>query len=95
MAQVRLAQNRRHRVTGGHPWVYRTEVAEITGEFSPGDIVEVVDFKKRFIGKGYINPASQILVRIMTRDPEEKIDREFLVRRITAAVSRGNPRCCP
>lgn len=84
-ATVKLARGRQARVAVGHPWVYRTEVEKIEGDFTPGDIVEVADPRGRFLGRGYINPASQILVRILTRDREEKIDREFFRRRIKAA----------
>ena len=84
-ATVKLARGRQARVAVGHPWVYRTEVEKIEGDFTPGDIVEVIDPRGRFLGRGYINPASQILVRILTRDREEKIDREFFRRRIKAA----------
>lgn len=69
-----------------HPWIYQSEVEDITGDYRPGDIVEVMDAKNKFLGRGYINPASQILVRILTRDRSEEIDREFFVRRISAAL---------
>ncbi|MHB1041614.1 MAG: class I SAM-dependent rRNA methyltransferase [Eubacteriales bacterium] len=86
MARVKLARNRQPRVTGGHPWIYRTEVEEVTGEYRPGDVVEVVDSRGKFIGKGYINPASEIIIRILTREQEEEIDRAFFRRRIKAAL---------
>jgi 23S rRNA (cytosine1962-C5)-methyltransferase len=86
MAVVRLAANMRHRAASGHPWVYATEVEAITGDFEPGDIVEVVDARGRFLGRGYINPASQILVRILTRDRSEEINRAFFTGRIKAAL---------
>ncbi len=85
MAVVKLAHGRHKRVAEGHPWVYGTEVESIGGDFHPGDIVEVVDFRGKFLGRGYINPASQILVRIMTRDKHETIDREFFRKRLAAA----------
>ena len=84
-ATVKLARGRHPRVAGGHSWVYRTEVGNIEGEFSPGDIVEVLDFRGGFLGKGYINPASQILVRILTRNREEEINSDFFQRRIKSA----------
>lgn len=86
MAEVKLTRNRPHRATAGHPWIYKSEVENITGDYRPGDIVEVVDAKNKFLGRGYINPASQILIRILTRNASEKIDREFFVRRISAAM---------
>lgn len=85
MAKAILHQGKQKRIAGGHPWIYRTEIKEIVGEFEPGDIVEVYDFRDRFVGRGYINPVSQITIRIMTRNPEEKINEEFFRRRITAA----------
>lgn len=86
MAVVKLTRRRYHRVLLGHPWVYRTEVEDIQGDFNPGDVVEVVDYRGRFVGRGYINPASQIIVRLLTREKGEKIDREFFRRRLMAAL---------
>lgn len=86
MAVVKLAGNMRHRAISGHPWVYGTEVDNITGDFEPGDIVEVNDPKGKFLGRGYINPASQILVRILTRDRTEEINSDFFAKRIRAAL---------
>lgn len=85
MAVVKLAHGRHKRVAGGHPWIYRTEVESTGGDFQPGDIVDVVDFRGKFLGRGYINPASQILVRIMTRDRNEEINRNFFYKRLKAA----------
>ncbi|SHE53137.1 SAM-dependent methyltransferase [Desulfofundulus australicus DSM 11792] len=83
---VKLTRRRYHRVLLGHPWVYRTEVEDIQGDFNPGDVVEVVDYRGRFVGRGYINPASQIIVRLLTREKGEKIDREFFRRRLMSAI---------
>lgn len=85
MTKVILHQGKQKRVAGGHPWVYRTEIREIVGEFTPGDIVEVFDFRDRFVGRGFINPASQITIRMMTLKQEEEINEEFFRRRIQAA----------
>lgn len=85
MAKVIIEKGKQKRVESGHPWVFKNEVSDIQGDYNPGDIVDVYNFKDRFIGRGYINPKSQILVRIMTRDIDEKIDEEFFRRRITDA----------
>jgi 23S rRNA (cytosine1962-C5)-methyltransferase len=37
------------------------------------------------VGKGYANPLSQIIVRILTREPKEEIDAAFFRRRIEVA----------
>ena len=84
MAVVHLARGRHRRIQEGHPWVFRDDVEEVRGEVTPGDVVSVVDFRGRFLGKGYINPRSQIIVRMLT-NRDEPIDRDFFRRRLERA----------
>lgn len=72
-------------VINGHPWIYANEVNSVEGEVVPGDIVEVYTHDKKFVGKGYINPASQILVRLLTRDKNETINEDFFYNRLLKA----------
>ena len=83
---VKVVLNKRIglRIANGHPWVYNNEVAGISGEAKPGDIVEVYYADNKFAGRGYINPQSQILVRLITRKHEE-IDEQFFYNRILQA----------
>ena len=83
-ANVHIRKGAQHRLESGHPWMYQTEVDRIEGDFVPGDIVDVFSHRGRFIGRGYINPRSQILVRILTREQEE-INRAFFAKRLAAA----------
>jgi len=69
----------------GHPWIYTNEIEGFDGEYTNGDIVEVYNFKDSFIGKGFINDASKISIRIMTRDKDEIIDEEFFKKRLQSA----------
>lgn len=85
MTKVIIEKGKQKRVENGHPWVYKNEVGSIEGDYEPGDIVDVYSWKEKFIGRGYINPKSQILVRIMTRDRDEEINEDFFRRRITDA----------
>ena len=57
------------------------------GRSAPRDIVTRGDARwhKEYLGSGYINPQSQIVVRILTRDPKEAIDAAFFHRRIAEA----------
>ncbi|HWR45332.1 class I SAM-dependent rRNA methyltransferase [Sporomusa sp.] len=82
--KVFLRKGAQHRVENGHPWVFQSELDYIDGEFQPGDIVDVYNSRQRFIGRGYINPRSQIIIRILSRQ-QEPINREFFKRRIQTA----------
>ena len=42
-----------------------------------GEIVNVFTHDKKFIGKGYVNPQSQIMVRLLTRDKDKEINDDF------------------
>ena len=57
------------RSRSGHPWIYRTDVAEAAGE--AGDVLRVVDRGGRFLGRAFYNPKSEITLRIATREDEE------------------------
>ncbi|MEW9667351.1 class I SAM-dependent rRNA methyltransferase [Ammoniphilus sp. 3BR4] len=85
MAKVHLASNRKKRAEKGHPWIFQSEVARIEGDFEPGDIVEVCNQKGHFLAKGYINPQSQIVVRVLSYDPHEEVDPAFFQERIKSA----------
>lgn len=82
--KVFLRKGAQHRVESGHPWVYQTELDYIDGDFAPGDIVDVFNHRQKLIGRGYINPKSQIIVRLLTRE-QETIDRNFFKKRIQDA----------
>jgi 23S rRNA (cytosine1962-C5)-methyltransferase len=84
MAKVILKKGEEDRILLGHPWVFGNEVRSIEGEFHPADIVDVYDSKNRYLGSGYINPQSKIIVRLMTREHEE-INRDFFRKKILQA----------
>src|SRR5659263_301344 len=86
MTQVYLKRGEENDIFAGHSWVYDNEVEHIEGAVIPGDIVDVLNFRGAFLGRGYINPKSKILVRIMSFDREE-IDKAFLRRKIAAAFA--------
>ncbi|MFT3825496.1 MAG: class I SAM-dependent rRNA methyltransferase [Chitinophagaceae bacterium] len=72
-------------IIDGHPWIFANEVHAVDEGVQAGDIVEVYAADKQFIGKGYINPKSQILVRLLTRDKQENVDDEFFYNRLLKA----------
>jgi 23S rRNA (cytosine1962-C5)-methyltransferase len=85
MAKVFLRKKIGDRVINGHPWIFATELGDTDGNYEPGDIVEVYSYNGSFVGKGYINPASQIRVRLLTRNKNEEINDSFFYNRILEA----------
>ena len=85
MAKLFLRKKIGDRVINGHPWIFANELGDSEGAFEPGDIVEVYSYNGSFVGKGYINPASQIRVRLMTRNKEDVVDDQFFYKRIEEA----------
>ena len=70
------------RARSGHPWVYRSDIAEASGE--TGDVVRVMDRGGHFLGHAFYNPESEITLRIATRE-EEEINEAFFRARIERA----------
>jgi len=65
------------RIIEGHPWVYNNEIKTIEGSIKSGEIAYVYDHQRNFIGKGFLNTASKIFVRILSRNENEVIDQHF------------------
>jgi 23S rRNA (cytosine1962-C5)-methyltransferase len=85
MSKVILNKKISPRVANGHPWIYGNEVNNIQGDPEPGSIVEVYTHDNKFIGKGYINTQSQIVVRLLSRNKAEEINDNFFYKRLLAA----------
>ena len=86
MGCVYLRRGKLARLGAGHPWIYANEVARTAESPTDGDIVDIRDHKSRFLGRGYYNSCSQILVRRLTREHEE-INEDFFRRRLEAAAA--------
>ncbi|MBQ9514127.1 MAG: class I SAM-dependent rRNA methyltransferase [Clostridia bacterium] len=84
MYRVILKKNEEKKILNGYPWVFANEVSKIEGKDKQGSIAEVLSFDGRFIGIGYINHYSKIIVRILSLK-EEEIDKNFFYNRIKAA----------
>ncbi|MDR2091653.1 MAG: class I SAM-dependent rRNA methyltransferase [Clostridiales bacterium] len=84
MYTVTLKKGEEKRILAGHPWVYANEVSKIDGKDVQGSVCRVLGSDGRFIGLGFINHLSKIIVRILSRSDVE-IDRAFFFHRIKAA----------
>lgn len=84
MSRVFLRRKIAPRVQNGHPWIFMNEVDRIEGSPAPADIVEVYTHEGKWIGSGYYNPQSQIVIRILSREKGQPIDATFFKDRIRA-----------
>ena len=89
MATVHVINGRQKKLNEGHPWIYRNEIERIEGPYEPGDAVDAVDYRGRWIGRGFINPVSMITVRILTTR-NEPVDEALIARRVRNAVAYRN-----
>ena len=84
-AIVTLKKGEGRALKAGGAWIYDNEIESVMGHFEDGDLVLVRDFDGYGLGKGFINRHSKIRIRMMTRNPEQEIDREFIHNRVKAA----------
>ncbi|MCY0875999.1 MAG: class I SAM-dependent rRNA methyltransferase [Firmicutes bacterium] len=84
-SQVHLRKERRRRLEAGHPFVYQSEVASVTGDPQTGDAVQVVNHQGHFLAWGFYHETSQIAVRCATYDESERLDQVWMRRTVTDA----------
>jgi 23S rRNA (cytosine1962-C5)-methyltransferase len=88
MERIVLTGRGRRRFEGGHPWIYRDDVAK--GDCEPGGLVSVLAPGGEELGYGLYSSASKIAVRLVTRPGERPRapDRDFWRARLAAALER-------
>ena len=87
MPTVTLKPKRDRATRHRHPWIFAASVDSVQGSAAPGDVVDVVDPRGQFLGRGYYNQQSRIRVRMLAWD-DRPIDAEFWRARVVAAAQR-------
>jgi 23S rRNA (cytosine1962-C5)-methyltransferase len=82
---VRLSPRGVARLKGGHPWVYRSDIA-VADDVQPGAVVRVTDPRGRFFGTALYSSASQIAIRMISRDAVADLPA-LVAERIRAAIA--------
>lgn len=77
MLRVILNPKEEENLLCGFPWVYNNEVNSFIGTIENGTVVRVEASNQTFVGYGFFNIDSKLMVRMLTLE-EEKIDKEFL-----------------
>lgn len=85
---LKLKRGEEQRLRAGHLWVFSNEVdtaaTPLTG-FEPGALVQVVDARGQFVGHAYVNPATLIAARILSRSQARPVDAQLLAQRLRQA----------
>ncbi|NBV21723.1 MAG: class I SAM-dependent rRNA methyltransferase [Proteobacteria bacterium] len=73
------------RIVAGHPWIYAGAIMHVTQGVTDGDLVQVKDHRKHWLGIGLYNAKSKITVRVITHE-HTTVDQAFFEARIKAAL---------
>lgn len=82
--KVILKKNEEKRILDGHPWIFSNEIANFEGQILSGNVCDVYTQNNLFIGKGFLNTSSKIMVRMLT-SLDEEINEKFFYNRINRA----------
>ncbi len=85
---VRIDERSVKRLKLGYPWVFRSEVinARESSALTPGQLVDFVRDKGDFVARGFFNPKPQLVGRVMTLHPTQKVDGNFVFHLIDVAM---------
>ena len=75
MIEVRVTARGAERWVRGHPWIYRSDVRDVTGA-GPGVVVRVIGAKEKLLGHALFSDQSQIVLRMVSRG-EVAVDAAF------------------
>ncbi|KAF5084246.1 Ribosomal RNA large subunit methyltransferase I [anaerobic digester metagenome] len=82
---VTLKKGEGRMLKAGGLWIYDNEIAQTDEGIINGQLVSVLDFDGYPLGTGFYNNHSKIIIRMMTRDKNTVIDKDFLRQRVEAA----------
>ncbi len=85
-----LKPDRDRSVRRFHPWIFSGAVARVADQPQTGEIVSVCASDGSFIGRGFYNPHSQIVCRMLTWQ-DEPVAQAFFQKKIAAAMQLRQP----
>jgi 23S rRNA (cytosine1962-C5)-methyltransferase len=61
------------RVRAGHPWLYREAIGSRGVAEPTGAVVDLISGNGEFVGRGFVDRDHPIAIRLLTRDPNERV----------------------
>jgi 23S rRNA (cytosine1962-C5)-methyltransferase len=88
-SSLRLKKHEERRLRAGHLWIYSNEIdvkqTPLT-QFTPGQPVIIEAYNGNLLGSGYVNPHSLICARLLSRNPDELLNKNLLIKRLKQAL---------
>ena len=84
-----LAKGCERRLRAGHLWVYSNEVDTVRSplkSFRSGEQVAVMSHDEKWLAWAYVNPASLICARVVSRQQDHLLDRSLITHRVKVAL---------
>ena len=81
-----VSRRGQERIERGQPWVYKSDVAQVSPELRGGSVVKVVDGRGWFLARAFYSDQSQISLRVIARE-EVEVDRAFFRTRLESALA--------
>lgn len=86
MLNVILNKNEEIEKLEGFPWIFNNEINNFEGNIVNGEVVKVLTIDKKFVCYGFLNTNSKIMVRILSLNEDDTINKEFFRKRMTNAI---------
>ncbi len=82
-----LYKGRERSLLRGHPWIFDGAIADVIGEPSSGETVEVFSEDGQWLARAAFSPASKLQARVWTFNRDERIDQSFFDKRVRMAFA--------
>lgn len=69
----------------GQMWMYKNNIHSLDEKIENGALVDIMTTSNRYLGTGFLSKQSHITVRILSKNQNEMIDRDFFKQRIQFA----------
>lgn len=83
--EIFLKDSRSRTFKGYHPWVMEGSIVEPTTAVEFGRIVELVNVRGGWIGRGIFNPSSRIRIRMYQWQRDAKLDQDWFIEQLERA----------
>lgn len=87
MPSIKLKRGRDKSIGRKHPWIFSGAIESVRDVRSNGETVEIISADGKHLGYGSFSKESQISVRMLSFNPEEKPDEIFIKKRIKEALN--------